>query len=299
MSTISIVSGGGTGIGRAIARALAADGDEVRILGRRPDVLDATAAALNAQLGAPRVGALPIDLTDPQAVAALPDRLGTGTRVRALVNNAGGIASAPAADDLEALAERWQADFETNVLHGDAPHRGAARSARAPGRPRRHDQLDRGPARRRALVRRRQGGPARPHLRAGLRAGRRRDHGQRRRAGLRRGDRVLRRGDDAGAPRRARRRHAERPAGATRGRWRRPCATSPRPARATSPGRCSRSTAAPSWAAELRPRRGRRPWRARRPASRRARSGPGRRRRRPRAAARARGARCAGRARRG
>jgi 3-oxoacyl-[acyl-carrier protein] reductase len=116
MSTISIVSGGGTGIGRAIARALAADGDEVRILGRRPDVLDATAAALNAQLGAPRVGALPIDLTDPQAVAALPDRLGTGTRVRALVNNAGAIASAPAADDLEALAERWQADFETNIL---------------------------------------------------------------------------------------------------------------------------------------------------------------------------------------
>ena len=68
MATISIVSGGGTGIGRAIARGLAADGEQVRILGRRAGVLHAAADAINAELGEPRVASIAIDLTDPAAV---------------------------------------------------------------------------------------------------------------------------------------------------------------------------------------------------------------------------------------
>jgi NAD(P)-dependent dehydrogenase (short-subunit alcohol dehydrogenase family) len=114
MPTISVVSGGGTGIGRAIAHALAADGEQVRILGRRADVLEAAAEAINARLGERLVAALSVDLTDPGAVAALPDRLDGD--VRALVNNAGGVSVPPASADLAALAARWRADFDKNVL---------------------------------------------------------------------------------------------------------------------------------------------------------------------------------------
>ena len=46
----AVVSGGGTGIGKAIAAALAADGFDVVIVGRRADVLDGAAAEINAAL---------------------------------------------------------------------------------------------------------------------------------------------------------------------------------------------------------------------------------------------------------
>lgn len=42
----ALVTGGGTGIGRAIAAALSAEGAEVAITGRRADVLERTAAEL-------------------------------------------------------------------------------------------------------------------------------------------------------------------------------------------------------------------------------------------------------------
>jgi 3-oxoacyl-[acyl-carrier protein] reductase len=116
MPSQAIVSGGGTGIGRAIARALAADGEHVRILGRRAHVLEDTAASINAEIGEQRVGALPIDLTDPVAVAALPERLGSGERVRAVVANAGGTGPARTSDDLAGVAAQLGGAFDANVL---------------------------------------------------------------------------------------------------------------------------------------------------------------------------------------
>ena len=47
-----VVSGGGTGMGRAIARSFALDGDRVAILGRRAGVLAEAAHELNAEAGA-------------------------------------------------------------------------------------------------------------------------------------------------------------------------------------------------------------------------------------------------------
>jgi 3-oxoacyl-[acyl-carrier protein] reductase len=114
MPTQAIVSGGGTGIGRAIARALAANGEQVRILGRRGPVLEEAAASINAEVGEERVAALAIDLTDPVAVAALPERL--EGRVRAVVANAGGTGPPRPSDDLAGVAAELRASFDANVL---------------------------------------------------------------------------------------------------------------------------------------------------------------------------------------
>ena len=64
-----VVTGGGTGIGRAVAAAFAAAGDEVVITGRRPDVLAKTAADLG-----PSVRPVPFDAADPAQVTAALER---------------------------------------------------------------------------------------------------------------------------------------------------------------------------------------------------------------------------------
>ncbi len=58
----ALVTGGGSGIGRAIAEALAAQGAQVTITGRRAAALDAVAA------GSDRITPLVMDVTDPDAV---------------------------------------------------------------------------------------------------------------------------------------------------------------------------------------------------------------------------------------
>lgn len=59
-----LVTGGGTGIGRAIAQAFAAGGDEVTISGRRREPLEETAAGFDMTIA-------PADITDETAVADL------------------------------------------------------------------------------------------------------------------------------------------------------------------------------------------------------------------------------------
>jgi NAD(P)-dependent dehydrogenase (short-subunit alcohol dehydrogenase family) len=61
---VAIVTGGGTGIGRAIAERFVADGASVCITGRRPEVLDAVVASLPAE----QIKACPADVTDPAGV---------------------------------------------------------------------------------------------------------------------------------------------------------------------------------------------------------------------------------------
>ena len=100
----AVVTGGGTGIGRAVARRLVADGDDVVIVGRRREVLEETAA------GAMRVEVA--DLRDPAEVAALAERLGS---VDVLVLNAGGSLE-PRDGSLEATADLWVDEFRLNVL---------------------------------------------------------------------------------------------------------------------------------------------------------------------------------------
>jgi len=76
-----VVTGGGTGIGRAVAASFAARGDTVVITGRRGEPLQRAAAALGSG-----VRAVVCDATDPTQVEALRAQLPASVDV--LVNNA-------------------------------------------------------------------------------------------------------------------------------------------------------------------------------------------------------------------
>ncbi len=106
-----VVTGGGTGIGRAVAAAFAAAGDQVVITGRRPDVLAKTAADLG-----PSVRPVPFDASEPAQVAAALNELPPHLNV--LVNCAGGNTDIGAPDpaNLSELAAAWHANLNANVL---------------------------------------------------------------------------------------------------------------------------------------------------------------------------------------
>ncbi|MFE9394376.1 SDR family oxidoreductase [Streptomyces flavidovirens] len=95
-----VVTGGGSGIGRAIALALGAAGARVVVAGRTPQKLEETVALIDQEAGhAGRALAVPTDVRDPAAVDALvtaaTDRFG---RLDGLVNNAAGNFVAPGID---------------------------------------------------------------------------------------------------------------------------------------------------------------------------------------------------------
>ncbi len=109
MTKPALVTGGGTGIGRAVAIALAEAGFTVVVAGRRPEPLEAAAAEAG-------LGALPLtcDVRDPGSVAAvfaeIEARFG---RLDLLFNNAGVGAPAVPLEELE--YEQWRAVVETNL----------------------------------------------------------------------------------------------------------------------------------------------------------------------------------------
>ena len=88
----AIVTGAGSGMGRAIAALLAADGASVALVGRRAEPLEKVAAEIRAEGGTAVV--LPADITEADDVAALVEdvhrELGP---VDILVNNAGSASS--------------------------------------------------------------------------------------------------------------------------------------------------------------------------------------------------------------
>jgi citronellol/citronellal dehydrogenase len=89
---VALVTGGGTGIGRATAVELARTGAKIVVCGRRTEPLE----AVQAELGEDCL-AVPTDVRESEQVVALVDRaLERFGRIDVLVNNAGGQFLAPA-----------------------------------------------------------------------------------------------------------------------------------------------------------------------------------------------------------
>jgi citronellol/citronellal dehydrogenase len=145
---VALVTGGGTGIGRATALELARTGAKVAVCGRRPEPLEAVRAELGDDCLAIRT-----DVREPEQVAALDEQtLERFGRIDILVNNAGGQFLAPAEEislkgwravhrlavdavwDLtRAVAERSMIPNESGVVVfiGFSPRRGMAEMAHA------------------------------------------------------------------------------------------------------------------------------------------------------------------------
>ena len=106
---VAVVTGAGTGIGKASALALARAGWQVAFAGRRQEILD-QALAQAAGNGI----ALATDVTDPDSVKALIAAVkAKWGRVDLLFNNAGGGAPAVPMDELP--WEKWKAVVDANL----------------------------------------------------------------------------------------------------------------------------------------------------------------------------------------
>jgi NAD(P)-dependent dehydrogenase (short-subunit alcohol dehydrogenase family) len=93
----AIITGGGSGLGRAMAEHLASLGAIAVVAGRRPEPLDATVDAIRARGG--RADAAQTDVRDPEQVRRLVDSvIAKHGRVDCLVNNAAGNFICPTKD---------------------------------------------------------------------------------------------------------------------------------------------------------------------------------------------------------
>jgi len=128
---VAVVSGAGSGIGRAIAHWFARLGAKLVICGRKPEKLERTAEAL-ARYGS-EVMVHSLSIRDPEAVAALFDaaweRFG---RIDVLVNNAGGQFPQAAIDF---APKGWAAVIDTNLNGTWYMMQAAARKWRDTGLP--------------------------------------------------------------------------------------------------------------------------------------------------------------------
>jgi NADP-dependent 3-hydroxy acid dehydrogenase YdfG len=106
VSQTALVTGGGTGIGAAIAHRLAADGYDVIVAGRRREKLDAVVAEIGQ-----RARGVVMDVSDAESVRA---GVASIERLDVLVNNAGGAVGVSRVEDADPL--EWQQMYAANVL---------------------------------------------------------------------------------------------------------------------------------------------------------------------------------------
>ncbi len=108
---IALVTGAGSGVGRAAALALCGDGWTVYLAGRRADRLQET---VRQAPDPERAIAASADVTDADAVAALFDRIRRDHgRLDLLFNNAGANTQAVPADEM--AVDQWRLVIETNL----------------------------------------------------------------------------------------------------------------------------------------------------------------------------------------
>jgi NAD(P)-dependent dehydrogenase (short-subunit alcohol dehydrogenase family) len=109
---VALVTGAGTGIGKAVALALMKEGYAAVLAGRRPDKLEETASEGRAANGKSLV--VPTDVSDPDSIKALFARTREEFgRLDVLFNNAG--IGAPAVPLEELPLETWRKVVDTNL----------------------------------------------------------------------------------------------------------------------------------------------------------------------------------------
>jgi NAD(P)-dependent dehydrogenase (short-subunit alcohol dehydrogenase family) len=112
LERVALITGAGSGIGRAVALTFLRAGWHVALAGRRSEALEETVRL--AGDAASRALALPADVTDPGAVAALFDTVvARWSRLDLLFNNAGANAPATPIEDLP--FEQWRQVIDVNV----------------------------------------------------------------------------------------------------------------------------------------------------------------------------------------
>jgi 3-oxoacyl-[acyl-carrier protein] reductase len=109
---VAVVTGGGTGIGAATARVLAAHGADVVIAARTVEDLERTSSVVEGETGR-RCLTVPTDVKDEEQVVRMVQRsVDEMGRIDILVNNAGGTRMGP----LTGISTRaWDASFDLNV----------------------------------------------------------------------------------------------------------------------------------------------------------------------------------------
>ncbi|HXM34196.1 MAG TPA: SDR family oxidoreductase [Pyrinomonadaceae bacterium] len=110
---VALVTGGGSGIGRAFTEALANAGASVVIASRREDVLGHTAHELNLKLGAERVFPRTFDIRDRRQIDSLVGHmLEEHGAIDVLINNSG-LAVPETVDQIS--EEGWDKVMDTNL----------------------------------------------------------------------------------------------------------------------------------------------------------------------------------------
>jgi NAD(P)-dependent dehydrogenase (short-subunit alcohol dehydrogenase family) len=109
---VALITGAGTGVGRAAVLALLADGYRVVLAGRRIDALEQVIAESGAATG--QALAVATDVSNPDSVAALFERTAsTYGRLDVLFNNAG--VGAPPVNLEDLTFAQWKAAVDTNL----------------------------------------------------------------------------------------------------------------------------------------------------------------------------------------
>jgi NAD(P)-dependent dehydrogenase (short-subunit alcohol dehydrogenase family) len=109
---IALVTGAGSGVGRAAALALLAEGYSVILAGRRADALAETASLAGAH--ADSAHPIPADVTSPESVAALFGAIRAKFgRLDVLFNNAGG--NVPSTNFGDLTWEQWRSVIDVNL----------------------------------------------------------------------------------------------------------------------------------------------------------------------------------------
>ena len=107
---IALITGAGSGIGRATALALANEGYSLVLAGRRADALEKTAALLSAK----KLLVVPTDVSDPESVKSLFEKTKQAFgRLDLLFNNAGTSAPPVLLEDL--TPEQWKHVLDVNL----------------------------------------------------------------------------------------------------------------------------------------------------------------------------------------